>query len=115
VTPVAAAARCAGAAFHLRHAEAAAGGEHRKHAAMRGVLGEQCGGRGDAIAHHARGLRRNQRLAAQHAVLVDKRKPHDLEAVFLDRLVDGLRGRGLRGAPQRVAFDKTGAGAAAFA
>ncbi len=46
------------AALHLRHAEAAAGGEHREHGLVRGVLGQQRGG--DASSRCASPWRRRR-------------------------------------------------------
>ena len=44
------------AAFHLRHAEAAAGGEHREHRLVRSILGEQRRGHRAAVAHNLGGV-----------------------------------------------------------
>ena len=93
-------------ARHLVEAHAAAGGEHREHRAVRGVLGEQRRRHGDAGAHGVRGLRRDQRLAAQHAVLIAERKAHDFELAPLDLALDRGRGAALLGAPQVVAVDE---------
>ncbi len=90
------------AAFHLRHAEAAARREHRKDRPMRRVLGEQRGGDRAAVAHHAGGLAGHHGLAAQDAVLVRERQPHDLEAVLLDPFVGVGRRLELLVAPQPV-------------
>ena len=101
------------AAFHLRHAEAAAGGEHREHGLVRGVLGEQRGGDRAAVAHHLGGVAGDDGLAAQDAVLVGKREPHDLEALLLDQPLGPRGGLELLLAPQTVALDE-GLGGGAF-
>ena len=54
----------------------------------------------------ARGVARHDGLAAQDAVLVGKRQPHDLEPVLLDQLVGLDRGLELLVAPQPVALDE---------
>ena len=56
--------------------------------------------------HRICGFRCEQRLAAQHAVLVGERKPHDLQFFFLDDALDLRGGFGLRVAPQAVTLDK---------
>jgi hypothetical protein len=48
----------------------------------------------------------NQSLAAQHAVLVGERKPHQFELVLLDVLRDRRRGLGLFVGPELVAVDE---------
>ena len=73
-----------GGALHFRHAEAAAGGEDRKHRAVRRVLGEHRGGDGAAALQRGDRRARHQRLAAQDAVLVGERKPDDFELLLLD-------------------------------
>ncbi len=95
-----------GGALHLRHAEAATGGEYRKRRLVRGVLGEQRGGHGAAVAHRGRGVARHHCLAAQDAVLVGKRQPHDLEPVLLDRFLGLDRRLELLVVPQPVALDE---------
>ena len=59
-----------GGALHLLHAKTAAGGEHRKHRLVRGVLGQHRGGDGAAALQRGNRLAGHQRLAAQDAVLV---------------------------------------------
>ena len=59
-----------GGAFHLLHAKTAAGGEHREHRLVRGVLGEHRGGDGAAAFERSQRFARDQRLAAQDAVLI---------------------------------------------
>ncbi len=59
-----------GGAFHLLHAETAAGREHRKHRLVRGVLGQHRGGDGAAAFERGDRFAGDQRLAAQDAVLV---------------------------------------------
>jgi hypothetical protein len=71
---------------------------------VRGVLGEQRGGERAAVAHHAGGLAGHDRLAAQDAVLVRERQPHDLETVLLDPLVGVGRRLELLVGPQPVTF-----------
>ncbi len=96
-----------GRALHFRNAEAATGGEHRKHRLVRRVLGEH--GRGDRAAafETAQCLAGDQRLAAQDAVLIRKRQPDHFELVLFDHAAqpDGcfllLRG------PQTVTFNET--------
>ena len=61
---------------------------------------------GDARAHGLDGLRRHQRLAAQHAVLIAERKAHDFELAPLDLALDRRGGAALLGAPQVVAVDE---------
>ena len=73
---------------------------------VRGVLGKQRRGHGDAVAHGAGGFGREQRLAAQHAVLIGKGEAHDFELVLLDRALDLARRARLFGAPQAVAVDE---------
>ena len=73
-----------GGALHLPHAEAAAGGEHRKHRAVRGVLGEHRRGDGAAALQRGQRFAGDQRLAAQDAVLVRKRQPDDFELLLFD-------------------------------
>ncbi len=80
--------------------------EHRKHAAVRGVLGQQRGRDGAAVAHDAGGVGRHRGLAAQDAVLIGKRQPHDLEPVLLDQAFGPRRSLELLVAPQAVAFDE---------
>ena len=87
------------AAFHFRHAEAAARGEHGKHGLVRGVLGEQRGGNRAAVAHERGRLTGDHRLAAQNAVLVRKREPDHFELMLLDQLVGFGRRRELRIVP----------------
>ena len=94
------------AALHLRHAEAAAGGEDRKHRLVRGVLGQQRGRERAAVAHHGAGLVRHHGLSPQHAVLIGKRQAHDLEPVLLDPFVGVGRRLELRVAPYPVALDE---------
>jgi len=72
-----------GRALHLRHADAAARREGRKHGLVRRVLEEQRARHGDAALERRLDLRNRQRLAAKHAVLVGKRKTHRLQAVEL--------------------------------
>ena len=96
-----------GGAFHLLHAEAAAGGEHRKHRAVRGVLGEHRGGDGAAALQRGERLARDQRLAAQDAVLVRKRQPDHFELLFLDDAAQAARRLLLLVRPQPVTLDKT--------
>ena len=59
-----------------------------------------------AVAHHARGVARHHGLAAQDAVLVGERQPHDLEAVLLDQPLGPRRRLELLLAPQPVALDE---------
>ena len=51
-------------------------------------------------------LRRDQRLAAQHAVLIAERKAHGFELAPLDLALDRGRGAALLAAPQVVAVDE---------
>jgi hypothetical protein len=71
-----------GRAFHLLHAEPAASGEHRKHRAVRTVLGEQGRGDGAAALQRRNSLRCDDRFAAQDAVLVGEGEADDLEVLF---------------------------------
>jgi hypothetical protein len=71
-----------------------------------GVLGEQRAGDRAALAQRTRGIRRHDGLAAQDAVLIRKRQPHDLERVFRDQLVDAAGGLDLFVAPQPVTLDE---------
>ena len=73
-----------GGAFHLLHPKAAAGGEHRKHRAVRGVLGEHRGGDRAAAFQRGQRLARHQRLAAQDAVLIGKRQPDYFQLLIFD-------------------------------
>ena len=73
-----------GGAFHLLHPKAAAGGEHRKHRAVRGVLGEHRGGDRAAVLQRGQRLARHQRLAPEDAVLIGKRQPDHLQLLLLD-------------------------------
>ena len=59
-------------------------------------------------AHRVGGLRRDQRLAAQHAVLIAERKAHDFELAPLDLALDRGGGAALLGGPQIVAIDEAG-------
>ena len=80
----------------LRHVEAAAGGEDRKHRAMRRVLGEQRRRQRDARgAGRPIASRPDQRLAAQDAVLVGEDEADHLDPPRVD-LGDETGGRGLR-------------------
>ena len=97
-----------GAALHLRHVEAAAGGKHRKHALVRSVLGEQRRRHADAGTQRADRVGGEQRLAAQDAVLVGEREAHQFELVRLDRTLDLARQPRLIGRPQAVAIDEGG-------
>ena len=94
------------ATLHLRHGEAAAGGEHRIDRLMRGILGEQRRRHGDAAAHQRRGVGGDDGLAAQHAMLIGERKPHQLQLVFPDRLLDRLGFPRLIFGPKTVALDE---------
>ena len=67
---------------------------------------------GAAVAHGARGVGRHHGLAAQDAVLIGKRQPHDLERVLLDQLLGPRRGLELLVAPQAVALDEADRGRA---
>ena len=69
-------------------------------------LASSVDGHGDAGAHRARGLRRHQRLAAQHAVLIAERKAHHFELAPLDLALDRDRGAALLVGPQLVAVDE---------
>ena len=71
------------AALHLGHAEAAARGEYRKHGPVRGVLGEQRGGDGDAARISFAASLGHHRLAAQHAVLIGKGEADEFELAVL--------------------------------
>ena len=93
-------------ALHLVEADAAALGEHREHRAVRGVFRQQRRRHGDARAHRARRLRRHQRLAAQHAVLIAEREAHHFELAPLDLALDRRGRAALLGGPQIVAIDE---------
>jgi len=103
------------AALHFLEAEAAARREHRKRGLVGGVLGEQRRRHGDAALEGGRRRLRHQSLAAQDAVLVGERKPHQFELVLLDRLQSGLRGGGLLVVPQTMAIDEARRGRSARA
>src|SRR6185437_1185116 len=77
------------------------------HRAVRGILGEHR--RGDRAAALQRGqcFARDQRLAAQDAVLVGKRQPDDFELLLLDDAAKPARGFLLLVRPQAVTLDKT--------
>ncbi len=96
-----------GGAFHLPHPEAAAGGEHRKHRLVRGVLGEHRGGDGTAALQRRQRLAGHQRLAAQDAVLVGERQSDDFEFLFLDDAPEARRRFFLLARPEAVPLDKT--------
>ena len=77
-------------ALHLLHGKAAAGGEYRIDRLVRGILGQQRRRHGHAALHQRRRIGGDDRLAAQHAVLIGERKPHQFQLIFLDRLLDCL-------------------------
>ena len=95
-----------GRAFHLRHAEAAAGGEHRKHRAVRGVLGEHRGGDGAAAFERGERLACDQRLAAQDAVLIGKRQADGFEFLFFDDAAQAARRLLLLARPKTVTLNE---------
>ena len=93
-------------ALHLGHVEAAATREDGESGLVRGVLGKQRARQGDAFVEGLRRLGDDEGLAAQHAVLVGKRKPHHLQAARLEFAHQPV-GRGeLRAGPQPVPLDK---------
>ena len=94
------------AALHLRHVEAAAGGEHRIDRLVRGVLSEQRRRHGDAALQHGGRIFRHHGLAAQHAVLIGEREANEFQLVFLDGLLDGLGVTRLLVGPQAVTLDE---------
>ncbi len=93
-------------ALHLRHVEAAAGGEHRIGGLVRGVLGEKRRRHRDAAGQHGGRIGGDHGLAAQHAVLVGEGEAHQLELVLLDRLRDRLGLPRLLAGPKAVTLDK---------
>ena len=93
-------------ALHLVHAEAATGREHREDRLVRGVLGEQRGGDGDAVFKCGLEFGDGHRLAAQDAVLVGEGEAHDFQIAFLRLLVQAACGFGLRRVVKAVPFDK---------
>ena len=95
-----------GRAFHLRHAEPAAGGEHRKYRAMCGVLGEHRGGDGAAAFERGECFACNQRLAPEDAVLIGKRQADGLELLLLDDAAKAARRLFLLARPQTVTFNE---------
>jgi hypothetical protein len=82
-----------------RHAYSSAGLEDWKNGAMSGVLGQQGAGHCDAVAQRLRCFAGNKRFAAQDAVLIRKRKAHQLKFLLDDCFVDGGSGARLRFAP----------------
>src|SRR5882757_9965260 len=96
-----------GGAFHLRHAKTAAGGEHREHSPVRGVLGEHRGGDGASALERANRLARDQRFTPQDSVLIGERETDDLELLLLDDTPELLRRLALLVGPKAVTFDKT--------
>ncbi len=100
------------AALHLLHGEATAGSEDRIDRPVRGVLGQERGRHGHAAVQHRRPVGGDHRLAAQHAVLVGEREPHQFKLAFLDRLLDRLGVARLFVGPQTVALDEGCGGAA---
>ena len=96
-----------GGAFHLPHPETAAGGEYRKHGLVRGVLGEHRGGDAAAALQRRQRFRRDQRLAAQDAVLVGERQPDNFELLLLDDALQPRRRFVLLIGPETVTPDKT--------
>ena len=96
-----------GRALHLLHAEAAARCEHRKHRAVRGVLGEHGGGDGAATLQRGDRLGGDDGLAAQDAVLVGEGEADDLEVLFLDDAAHARRGVCLLIRPQRMTRDES--------
>src|SRR5262249_41396437 len=72
-----------------------------------GVLGEQGGGERAAAFQRGNRFARDQRLAAQDAVLVRKGEADDFEIALLDDADEAARRLLLLGRPQAVALDKT--------
>jgi hypothetical protein len=101
------------AALHLRHCEAAAGGEHRIDRLVRRVFGEQRRRHGGAALHQRRDIGGHDGLAAQYAMLVSEGKPHQFEFVFRDGPLDRLRLARLIDGPQAVTLDEADRGGAA--
>src|SRR6185437_2108578 len=96
------------AALHFRHGKAAAGREYRISGSMCRILGQKRRGHCDAVTHRVGGLRCEQGLATQDAVLVGKRKPNDLDFFFLYDALDSCRDFCLGFGPQAMTFDETG-------
>jgi hypothetical protein len=80
-----------GRAFHLLHAEPAAGGEHREHGLVRSVLRQHRRGDGAAAFERVHRFARDQRLAAQNAVLVRKRQPDNFQILLVDDAAKAAR------------------------
>jgi len=95
-------------ALHLGHVEAAAAGEDREYGAVRGILGEQARWRRVPVPERAVEFGGNDRLAAQHAMLIGKRQSHDAERLGLPSDFD--RSAALLVGPQAVALDEAGHG-----
>ncbi len=96
-----------GRALHLFHTEAAAGGEHGKHRAVRGVFREHGGGDGAAALQRGDRLRGDDGLAAQNAVLVGEGEADDLEILLLDDAAHPRRRVLLLIRPQRMTRDES--------
>ena len=83
---------------HLRQPDAAAGLKGGEDRAVRRILQQQGGRAADAALEPAHRLRRDQRLAAEDAVLIDEGEADDLDAVTLDPPNDvGLAAAALSG------------------
>jgi hypothetical protein len=74
---------------------------------VRGVLGEHRGGDAASAFQRAQRLARDQRLAAQDAVLIGEREPDDFELLLLDDFAQARRRFFLRARPQTVTLDET--------
>ena len=74
---------------------------------MRGVLGEHRRGDGAAALQRSQRLARNQRLAAQDAVLIRERQPDHFELLFLDDTAQAARRLLLLARPEAVTLDET--------
>ncbi len=95
------------ATLHFCHVETAAGGEHRVDGLVCSILGEERCRHGDAAGHCAERVGRHQGFAAQHAVLVGKRKANQFELIALDLLRDRLGEPRLFVGPEAVTLDKS--------